>query len=171
LHSLEFSLVIFFFIYFFIFIFFTGLAMSETANANKCLFCRIANGEDEKTQLLVDQDGIVLFKDIRPAAPHHYLVVPKAHIRDPKHLTPNDATMLKNLVKLGTDYLEKQGVDVKDARLGFHWPPFHMVSHLHLHVIAPQSQMRWLSRAIFKPDSWWFKTPEYVLHQLEGTEP
>ena len=56
----------------------------------KCLFCRISHGEDENASILHDQDDIVIFKDIHPAATHHYLVVPKLHMKDAKHLTAND---------------------------------------------------------------------------------
>ena len=31
-------------------------------------------------------ETLVVFRDIRPATPHHYLVVPKTHIQDPKIL-------------------------------------------------------------------------------------
>ena len=42
--------------------------------------------------------------------------------------------------------------------MGFHWPPFHLISHLHLHVISSTSQMGWISRGIFKENSYWFVT-------------
>ena len=137
----------------------------------KCLFCRIANGEEENTSILHDQDGIVIFRDIRPATPHHYLVVPKGHTEDAKHLTASDIPLIEKLVSVGMEFLGKQGGDVGDARLGFHWPPFHTVAHLHLHVISPQAQMGWIARGIFMTGSWWFKTPEWVLERLrEQTE-
>lgn len=139
-------------------------------DTHKCLFCRIANGQEANTRLLFDEDGIVIFKDIRPASTHHYLVVPKAHTKDAKHLTPDDISLLRKLVTLGKDFLVQQGGDLKDARLGFHWPPFHSVPHIHMHVISPQAEMRWIARGIFKPQSWWFKTPEWVLQRLEGTD-
>ncbi|CAG0879383.1 unnamed protein product [Darwinula stevensoni] len=36
---------------------------------------------------------------------------------------------------------------------GFHWPPFHSVAHLHLHIISPKAPMSWLSRMIFRDSS------------------
>ncbi|KAL8566188.1 hypothetical protein ACOMHN_034764 [Nucella lapillus] len=133
---------------------------------HKCLFCRIANGQEDNMRLLYDQDGIVIFRDIRPAASHHYLIVPKTHVKTAKHLSASDRSLVETLVSVGKQFLQEQGGDVSDARLGFHWPPFHSVEHLHLHVISPQADMGWLARGIFKVDSWWFKTPHWVLQQL-----
>lgn len=52
-------------------------------------------------------------------------------------------------------------------RLGFHWPPFNTISHLHLHAISPQSEMSLISRAMFKPDSWWFVTVSKIINSLK----
>jgi hypothetical protein len=41
-------------------------------------------------------------------------------------------------------------------RFGFHYPPFNSIHHLHLHAISPASSMSFVSRLIFRPDSWWF---------------
>lgn len=41
-------------------------------------------------------------------------------------------------------------------RMGFHWPPFNSISHLHMHVIYPISSMSYISRAVFKSGTFWF---------------
>jgi len=63
---------------------------------------------------------------------------------------------------------EGKSVNANDVPklLGFHWPPFHSIAHLHLHVIAPSDSMGFISRTIFRPNSWWFVTPEYVKERL-----
>nr|CAD7590015.1 unnamed protein product [Timema genevievae] len=103
-------------------------------------------------------DNYVAFSDIKPASKYHYLIIPKQHISDAKSLVPEQKTLVEDLVRIAKQILEQTGVDLSDVRFGFHWPPFHSISHLHLHAIAPASQMGFISRGIFKPDSWWFVT-------------
>lgn len=38
-------------------------------------------------------EEFVVFRDIKPAAEHHYLVIPKCHIPDPKQLSNGHVTM------------------------------------------------------------------------------
>lgn len=47
-------------------------------------------------------------------------------------------------------------------RMGFHWPPFNLIKHLHLHVISSTNQMGLLARGIFWPNSYWFVTVSFV---------
>ena len=56
--------------------------------------------------------------------------------------------------------LRQNGIDLEqEALLGFHYPPFITVEHLHLHGIAPITGMGYLGK--YCPNGWWFKT---VMH-------
>ncbi len=135
---------------------------------SKCIFCEITAGNDPSTTLVFQDEDIVVFRDRKPATSHHYLVVPKSHMSDAKHLGADDIELVERLVSVGNEVLVKQGGDASDARMGFHWPPFHSISHLHLHVISDQQSMGWIARAIFKPNSWWFVSVEWVLDRLRN---
>ncbi|GLH03598.1 POC1 centriolar protein homolog [Gryllus bimaculatus] len=129
-----------------------------TQEREKCIFCRIYDGK-EPTNSLYQDDLYMVFPDIKPAAEHHYLVITKQHIPNAKHLkSAEDQVIVSDLVRIGKQVLQERGGNLSDAIFGFHWPPFNSISHLHLHVISPANRLSFISRAIFRPDSWWFVT-------------
>jgi hypothetical protein len=63
---------------------------------------------------------------------------------------------VKELVSIGQELVTSKNGDLKDCRMGFHWPPFNSISHLHLHVIFPESKMTTLGRLLYRPNSFYF---------------
>ncbi|XP_072250803.1 adenosine 5'-monophosphoramidase HINT3 isoform X2 [Leuresthes tenuis] len=121
----------------------------------KCIFCKIVNNE-MGTELLHSGEEISCFRDIKPGAPHHYLVVPTKHVGNCKSLRKDHVPLVKRMVDLGKEILQRNNVtDLADVRFGFHWPPFCSVAHLHLHVLAPASQMGLMSRLFYRLNSYW----------------
>ncbi|VEN47676.1 unnamed protein product [Callosobruchus maculatus] len=140
------------------------------STGSSCIFCKIIAGESPG-QILLDDDETVVFKDIKPAAKYHYLAVPKEHIININYLTsPEHKALLEKLIENGKRVVVEQGGDVDDIRLGFHCPPFNSISHLHLHVISPASDMGFYSRLVFKPNTWWFQTVDGILEKLEKSK-
>ncbi|XP_036622255.1 histidine triad nucleotide-binding protein 3 [Trichosurus vulpecula] len=136
----------------------------------KCVFCRIALREEPGTQLLpCEPEDLVCFQDIRPGAPHHYLVVPKKHIGNCKTLKKEDTPLVEKMITVGKTVLQQKNVtDLSDVRMGFHWPPFCSVAHLHLHVLAPASQLGFLSRLVYRLNSYWFITADQLIERLQA---
>ncbi|XP_065154634.1 adenosine 5'-monophosphoramidase HINT3 [Paramisgurnus dabryanus] len=134
----------------------------------KCIFCKIINGE-MGTELLHNDEEISCFRDIHPGAPHHYLVVPTKHVGNCKSLGKEHIPLVEKMVEMGKEILRKNNVtDLNDVRFGFHWPPFCSVTHLHLHVLAPTSQMGFLSRLVYRLNSYWFVTADQLLERLNS---
>ena len=103
----------------------------------KCLFCQIANGETS-TEILFENDILVVFKDIKPAAPVHLLIVPKKHIRSINDLTEIDRPILSELLMTAREMAGRQGIAESGYRLFFNVERGggQLIFHLHLHLIG-----------------------------------
>ena len=63
----------------------------------KCKFCQIiANGET----LTYQDEHVAVFKDIRPAAKQHLLVIPKRHIKNVNALKKEHLPLLRHMHKV-----------------------------------------------------------------------
>ncbi|KAM4633838.1 adenosine 5'-monophosphoramidase HINT3 [Polymixia lowei] len=134
----------------------------------KCIFCKIVNKEIG-TELLHCDEEISCFRDIKPGAAHHYLVVPTKHVGNCKSLSKEHVPLVERMVEMGKEILQKNNVtDLSDVRFGFHWPPFCSVTHLHLHVLAPASQMGMMSRLFYRVNSYWFITADQLIQLLKS---
>lgn len=58
-----------------------------------CLFCKIINGEIPSNRVYEDEE-ILAFKDIKPLAPVHILIVPKKHISSANDLKEEDEKVI-----------------------------------------------------------------------------
>jgi diadenosine tetraphosphate (Ap4A) HIT family hydrolase len=136
---------------------------------SNCVFCKIVEGA-APSEIYYQDDDVLIFKDIKPAAKFHFLSIPKEHIPNVNSLTRDHLELLNKLITTSKEILVEKGGDVEDIRLGFHLPPFNSISHLHLHVISPASQMSTISRLIFKPHTWWFTSVEQVLEKFSNSK-
>ena len=97
-----------------------------------CLFCKIIKGEIPSTKVYED-DEILAFNDINPAAPIHILVIPKKHITSLAHMEKEDEAIVGKIYGVISKIAEENGYRVivncgKDAG--------QEVMHLHFHVLA-----------------------------------
>ncbi|XP_038057569.1 histidine triad nucleotide-binding protein 3-like [Patiria miniata] len=132
-----------------------------------CIFCKISRGE-ATSNVLFKNSEVTVFYDIRPAAKEHLLIIPNCHHGNPKTLTKADIPMVEYLHAVGKGVLEQKGGSLDDARVGFHWPPFNTVEHLHLHMVYPASGMKFFSSMVYRNNSPWFATYDWVLQRLKN---
>lgn len=62
-----------------------------------CIFCDIIAGRKPDTNILFENNRMIIIKDIRPAADHHLLAIPKEHIANATSLSGNDRPLGKHL--------------------------------------------------------------------------
>lgn len=65
----------------------------------QCLFCKIVNGEIPSRKVF-ENDELLVFHDINPAAPVHLLVIPKHHVTSMQDITEADAGWLGRMMSL-----------------------------------------------------------------------
>ncbi|KAF8933986.1 HIT-like domain-containing protein [Dissophora ornata] len=100
-----------------------------------CIFCEIVNG-NTRDRIMYQDDEMVAFYDIKPAAETHILIIPTEHIVSVKTVRVSDYDILVRIQAKAHDLLQQHGHDPSTSRLGFHIPPFNTVNHLHLHVLG-----------------------------------
>ncbi|KJA25024.1 hypothetical protein HYPSUDRAFT_135279 [Hypholoma sublateritium FD-334 SS-4] len=105
---------------------------SGSQTSSSCKFCHasVENGFN----VVYEDELFLAFQDRRPAAQHHYLVIPRKHIESVKDLTQSDDVAVKRMNEVGHTVLDNLGVPDNMRKTGFHIPPFNSVYHLHLHV-------------------------------------
>jgi histidine triad (HIT) family protein len=102
-----------------------------------CTFCKIIRGE--KSADFLYQDGsLVVFKDIRPHAPVHLLVVPRKHIRSVNDLTEQDKEIVLNMILKAKEMAKKESIADSGYRLVFNVERGggQYIFHLHLHLLG-----------------------------------
>lgn len=102
-----------------------------------CLFCKIIKGEIPSNKVYED-DEILAFKDINPAAPIHILVIPKKHITSLAHLEKEDEAIVGRIYGVINKIAEEKGVKEKGYRVIVNCGKDggQEVMHLHFHLLA-----------------------------------
>ena len=102
-----------------------------------CLFCRIIKGEIPAEKIWEDVD-LIAFKDIRPVAPVHILVVPKEHIATLGDLKGGDERLGGRMLLVTSEIARKQGIAESGYRTVINCgsDSGQIVFHLHVHLIG-----------------------------------
>ena len=102
-----------------------------------CLFCKIIKGEIPSTKVYED-DEILAFNDINPAAPIHILVIPKKHIASLAHMEKEDEAIVGKIYGVINNIAEEKGFKESGYRVIVNCgkDAGQEVMHLHFHILA-----------------------------------
>ena len=100
-----------------------------------CLFCKIAAGEIPSAKVYED-DLILAFKDIAPAAPVHVLFIPKIHLAGVRDITAANADIVAHIFAVIPQVAKELGIT--DYRVVTNNGPdaCQSVQHLHFHLLG-----------------------------------
>lgn len=102
-----------------------------------CLFCKIINGDVPSTKVYED-DKVFVFKDIAPAAPIHYLLIPKEHISSALELNSDNSAIVGYIYEIAGKIARDEGFADKGFRIVNNCgeQAGQTVFHLHFHLLA-----------------------------------
>jgi histidine triad (HIT) family protein len=102
-----------------------------------CLFCKIVAREIPST-IVFENEHLLAFKDVRPVAPEHALVIPKTHVAGIGDANPEHATLLAELLLAAPIVASRLGIAETGYRLVINSGANagQSVFHLHLHVMG-----------------------------------
>ncbi len=104
---------------------------------SKTLFEKVAAREVPAT-IVYEDDQVVAFRDIKPQAPTHVLIVPRKPIPRIAEAKPEDQQVLGHLLLKAAEVANKLGLTQSGFRLVFNNGPHagEAVPHLHCHIIG-----------------------------------
>ena len=102
-----------------------------------CLFCKIIKGEIPSNKVYEDEE-ILAFNDINPAAPIHILVIPKKHIASLAHMEKEDEAVVGRIYGVINKIAEEKGFKENGYRVIVNCgkDAGQEVMHLHFHILA-----------------------------------
>lgn len=104
--------------------------------ADDCIFCKIVRGEIPCSKVYEDDD-VLAFHDIKPAAPVHFLIIPKLHLATLADAEERHAALLGKMLLLAPRLAQEQGLrDGFKTAINTGKGGGQLVFHLHLHIIG-----------------------------------
>lgn len=111
-----------------------------------CLFCKIA-AKQIPSSVVYEDDDLLAFKDIHPAAPVHLLIIPKQHVATLSDTTDAHTAVLGKMLALVPKLAAEHGCAVRQDADGKPGGGFKTlinsgpdggqeVYHLHMHLIG-----------------------------------
>ena len=101
-----------------------------------CVFCKIIKKEIP-AEIVYETDDVISFRDIAPAAPIHYLIIPKKHVKNLSEAISVDDGLVDNVMLGVTKVADKLGVSgAYKAVTNNGENAGQVVPHFHFHILA-----------------------------------
>jgi len=107
-----------------------------------CLFCKIVDKKIPAKTVYEDAE-VIVFEDIQPQAPVHWLAIPKAHVASVGDMAGDlQAALLGKLILITKQAAQNAGI--RDFRLVINNGPLsgQSVFHLHVHLLSGRA-LKW----------------------------
>ena len=102
-----------------------------------CLFCNVLE-KKIPADIIYEDEHAVAFRDIRPMAPTHALVIPRRHIAARRALGDDDASAIGHVILAARNVARQEGLEAGGYRLVINDGDAagQTVHHIHVHVLG-----------------------------------
>ena len=102
-----------------------------------CIFCKIIKKEIPST-IVYEDDSVIAFNDVNPAAPIHILVVPKKHIATLLDIEKEDNELIAHIYEVINQIAREKGFAENGYRVITNCgrDSGQEVMHIHFHVLG-----------------------------------
>ena len=100
-----------------------------------CIFCKIV-AKEVPTDFLVEDEEVVVFKDIHPKARVHLLIVPKVHIKSLNEVSEKEAGLLSHMLLILPTLAKAQNLKGFRTIINTGADGGQVIDHLHFHLIG-----------------------------------
>ncbi len=100
-----------------------------------CIFCKIIANEIPAKKIFEDDD-VIVFNDIKPIAPVHFLIVPKQHITSLAECQLSKQILLGKILLLAPKLASELGLKGFRTMINTGHEGGQEVFHLHVHVFG-----------------------------------
>lgn len=100
-----------------------------------CIFCKIIAGEIPSTKVYEDEQ-VLAFRDIQPAAPVHILVIPKLHLSGAGAVTAENSAVVAHIFEVIPQIAAAEGITDFRVVTNQGAEAGQTVHHLHFHILA-----------------------------------
>ncbi len=108
-----------------------------------CIFCRI---KDKKipASIVYEDESVIAFKDIKPKAPVHIVIIPKRHIERVSELESDDSELISRMMLAAVKIADDNGLAGPGYRfvINCNKDAGQEVFHLHMHILGGR-KMGW----------------------------
>ena len=100
-----------------------------------CIFCKIISG-DIPSKKLYEDDTVLVFHDIQPKAPVHFLLIPKMHISGVSGVTAENSAIIAHIYEIISELTAELGLEHYRVITNNGEQAGQTVFHLHFHVLG-----------------------------------
>lgn len=103
----------------------------------ECIFCGIVSGE-VPTEVVYQDEELMAFRDIKPQASTHLIIIPKIHIPSLNELRNEHQGLMGRLILLAKELANREGIASNGYRLALSCGSEggQLIPHLHLHLLG-----------------------------------